>query len=707
MAIAAFIAFIAALFSAALAFTVAWRGGRTIHRSFAAGMFVLAVESLFNGLAFVADVPEEQVFWQQCRLIAMAFLPGIWLFFSLSYGRGNYRDFIRRWRFILAAAFLIPIGLAILFQGQLISGINIANGRKLFVLMGVGVTLNLLFLAGAVLVLMNLERTFRSAIGTMRWRIKFMIVGLGVLFAVRCYCASQAILFHAVDLSLQTLSGVALFAACALISRSLFRTGHFDVDIYPSHSLLQNSLTALLGGIYLLVIGIFANVVAYLGGDNAFAAKAFFILIALVLLAVLLLSDRVRLWSARFVSRHFQRPQYDYRDLWRKFTESTASCAGPNDLAQATVKFTANIFHVLSVTIWLVDENGEQLTFAASTSLSAPQTGDIGIDKDESRELLAALKQKSGPFDIDLSREKLAATLKKMHPTEFTGGGRRVCAPLAVGGVWLGFIILGDRIGGVSFSGQDLDLLKCIADEIAASLLNSQLSRKLLQAKELEAFQTMSAFFVHDLKNAASSLKLMVKNLPVHFDDPAFREDALRGMSKSVAHINRLIERLTLLRNELKIMPTEGDLNDWLSKSLADFEKNSGAHLVKDLRPLPKLSFDHDQLLKVLTNLALNAKEASPADEPIHVATTQVNGWAVLSVSDHGCGMNREFLNRSLFRPFQTTKKNGIGIGMFQSKIIIEAHRGRIEVQSETGKGTTFRVFLPFHQDHESNIAHS
>jgi putative PEP-CTERM system histidine kinase len=294
-----------------------------------------------------------------------------------------------------------------------------------------------------------------------------------------------------------------------------------------------------------------------------------------------------------------------------------------------------------------------------------------------------------------------------MHPAEFTRGGRRVCAPLADAGAWLGLIILGDRIGGVPFSGQDLDLLKCIADEIAASLLNAQLSKKLLQAKELEAFQTMSAFFVHDLKNAASALNLMLKNLPVHFDDPAFREDALRGMSKSVAHINRLIERLTLLRHELKIMPTEGDLNDWLSKSLAEFEKNSGANLLKDLKPLPRLFFDREQLLKVLTNLALNAQEASAPDEPIRVATTQRNGWAILSVSDNGCGMNREFLNRSLFRPFQTTKKNGLGIGMFQSKMIIEAHRGRIEVQSETGKGTTFRVYLPVIQDDESQIAHS
>ena len=79
----------------------------------------------------------------------------------------------------------------------------------------------------------------------------------------------------------------------------------------------------------------------------------------------------------------------------------------------------------------------------------------------------------------------------------------------------------------------------------------------------------------------------------------------------------------------------------------------------------------------------------------ISIETGQNNGWAVLAVKDSGCGMSPDFLKRSLFRPFQTTKKNGFGIGMFQSKMIVEAHKGRIEVESELGKGTTFRVLLP------------
>src|SRR5208283_4347246 len=165
----------------------------------------------------------------------------------------------------------------------------------------------------------------------------------------------------------------------------------------------------------------------------------------------------------------------------------------------------------------------------------------------------------------------------------------RVCVPIVGGGEVLGLMILGDRVGGVTFSWQDFDLFKCIADQVAAGLLNTQLSQKLLQTKEMEAFQTMSAFFVHDLKNTTSTLNLMLKNLPVHFNDPEFRADALRGISKVVAHIDRLIGRLGLLRHELQIKPVESDLNEVVVRALAGWEEAAGVSLVKNLGPLPKI----------------------------------------------------------------------------------------------------------------------
>ena len=82
-------------------------------------------------------------------------------------------------------------------------------------------------------------------------------------------------------------------------------------------------------------------------------------------------------------------------------------------------------------------------------------------------------------------------------------------------------------------------------------------------------------------------------------------------------------------------------------------------------------------------------------DGEIVVSTGARDGWVELSVKDNGCGITKEFMDQFLFRPFRTTKTQGTGIGLFQSKMIVEAHNGIIEVDSREGQGSTFRVLLP------------
>ena len=692
--------FASAIFCGVLALIVAWNARRSLaHWAFVAGMVALAAEDVCFALTSDAASPEEMVYWQNWRLVAMSFLPGIWLLFSLTYARGNYSEFLKRWRLVLVAAFVFPIGVAILCGDDLIAinkvGQNPETGNWMFGLGFPGTVLNLLCLVGAVLVLMNLERTYRAAVGTMLWRIKFMILGLGVIFAVQAYASSQVLLFHAVNLSLEAVTATATLLGGALILRSLFRAGHFDTDVYPSQSAIHGSLTVLLAGAYLLIVGVFAKVVAYLGGDASFTMKAFVLLVILVLLAIVLLSDRVRLHTRRFVSRYFQRPLYDYRSVWRRFTEDTAACVNAAELCQAAVKLVTDIFQALSVTLWLVDDKRENFVFAASTFLSEAKANNLKPQNTEAMEVMRALEKHPDPVDLDASKESWTEVIRRCHPDEFRKGGHRVSVPMISGGEVMGLIILGDRVGGVGFSWQDFDLLKCIADQLAAGLLNAQLSQRLLQAKEMEAFQTMSAFFVHDLKNTTSTLNLMLKNLPEHFNDPEFRADALRGIAKTVEHINHLIGRLSLLRHELRIKPVESDLNEVVARSLAGWEEAAGVSLLKNLGAIPKIPLDQEQMLKVVTNLVLNAREAVLPSGEVRIETAQSNGWVILTVSDNGCGMAPEFLNRSLFRPFQTTKKNGLGIGLFQSKMIVEAHKGKVQVESQPGKGTTFRIILP------------
>jgi putative PEP-CTERM system histidine kinase len=259
----------------------------------------------------------------------------------------------------------------------------------------------------------------------------------------------------------------------------------------------------------------------------------------------------------------------------------------------------------------------------------------------------------------------------------------------------VGALVLADRVNGADYTVEELELLQCIADQMTSVLLNLRLANEVARARELEAFRTMSAFFVHDLKNAAASLNLMLKNLPVHFDDPAFREDALRGVGNTARRIDEMIARLSALRQRPDVKPVEADLNELVSEAVERLDGMPDVELTKELQPLPGILADREQIQSVVTNLLLNARDAVGPGGRIQVRTDQRGGRVVLSVADNGCGMSPAFLKDSLFLPFQSTKTKGLGIGMFQSRMIVEAHGGSIQVESETGKGTTVRVSLP------------
>jgi putative PEP-CTERM system histidine kinase len=686
--------FIPALLAVGLAVAIIFREGkRWAHRCFVLGLLLLAAESAACGFSLLGLTPDERISFQILHFGIAAFLPVTWVAFSLLYSRGNSAIFLKKWRGILIFLGIAPIVvLAISGTDLVMQELRDPAGNVIYATGLGGVILEILILTSAVVTLMNLERTFKASVGTMRWQIKFMLLGVAAIFGARIYTASQVILFRSITFPLELINSTALFLGCVLLIRALTRAGLFKVDVYPSERVLQSSIAGLLAGAYLLVVGVFARVVSKLGGDSAFALKAFLIILGLAGLAVLLLSERLRQHVHDFVARHFARPHYDYRTAWLTLTERTASILDPEQLSRTIANWISETLHVLSVTIWLLDEQSGELNLVASTCFTETISPAEGSAQ---QSVVHGLSQSPDPFIVEDKRAAWVETLKGYYADYFKSGGSRVCVPLLAGGKVAGMITLGDRVNAAPYGGEELDLLKCIGEQFASNLLNLKLSTELVQAKELEAFQTISAFFVHDLKNTASTLSLMLQNFRTHIDNPEFREDALRAISKATNHIQELIQRLSMVRQRLELRKKGFDLNDLLKTSTECLAGRPGVKVVQDLATMPRVDADPEQLNKVFTNLLLNAAEAVSNQGEVRLSTCQQNGWLVVSVADNGCGMSPEFIKRSLFRPFHSTKKGGLGIGMFHTRMIVEAHKGKIEVQSEPGVGTSFRVLLP------------
>ena len=167
---------------------------------------------------------------------------------------------------------------------------------------------------------------------------------------------------------------------------------------------------------------------------------------------------------------------------------------------------------------------------------------------------------RSSPFDLEGINEAWAQEMRQLNPAAFPNGGNRWCVPLRAGEQSLGALVLADRVNGASYTAEQLQLLQCIADQMTSVLLNLRLANEVARSREMDAFRTMSAFFVHDLKNTAASLNLMLKN-------PAFREDTLRGIANTARRIDKVIARLSALQQWPAFHPVEADLNQLVSEA--------------------------------------------------------------------------------------------------------------------------------------------
>ena len=250
---------------------------------------------------------------------------------------------------------------------------------------------------------------------------------------------------------------------------------------------------------------------------------------------------------------------------------------------------------------------------------------------------------------------------------------------------------------------QSSDDYRALADNInvMTDQLRAQIARE-AESRQFESFMRISAMLTHDLKNAIEGLSLTVGNMERHFDNPQFRADALKGLTGATDKLKALVTRLsrpmTSLSGEHK-RPTNIDLVPIIQRVIATTaEPSRGKHsIVTRLPPSLYVLADPARVEEVLENLVLNALEAmvdKGGTLTIEAGQT-ANGAPVFSVSDTGRGMSRHFVETRLFRPFSTTKKTGIGLGLYTCREVIKASGGTIEVESVEGAGTTFRVVLP------------
>ncbi len=666
-----------------------------------------------TGLAGLCVVGFLAVTW---KLVRMGADPGVrgWVYllvgmgapvmistylFSLVMGRESASASIRNSvRTFIGLTALGIVSIFLLRQEQFVSGYRWNAGSGSVLLGPMGKAYLSYLLVGAVFVGYNMESTYRLAGGEARVRLRAGILGLFGVLGFYTYVLTTGLLYSAIEIDNLVAAVVPLTVAAILVSYSFLRGTLADTSVPVSRSVVYSSFTAFAAALYVLAMGLAAQLASLTRWTPGQVVTVSFIFLVILFAAAFLLSNRFQRSLRRFIDRNFYVNRYDYRAQWFRVTRTLEPGHGSDGVLVEAEALFREVFLADQVTLSMRERGG---------SVLRPRIGRGKDDRDalllDSSPLCRKLEEERRPLLLDRQRDDLEYIpiyVENQEWLEHTAS--QVIAPLFVGRELLGLVGLERSHPDDRFSYEDLDLLDCMAAQVAAVYRSMELARDLSEAREMQLLSQWSSMILHDLKNYLSPLRLIVQNMRIHMGNPEFQREAVEDLAAVTERMERMVKRLSELRQGPRITEGAVDMNEVVVRALAALQLSRRQSLTveRDLVAAEFVAGDASLLTRVVENLVGNAVDAMDGRGTLTVRTQVVrvagNGGrtVVLTVEDTGPGMDEAFQREKLFRPFATTKKKGLGLGLYQVRSIVEAHGGEIQVRSIPGEGTVFRVIL-------------
>ena len=547
--------------------------------------------------------------------------------------------------------------------------------------------------------LLMVEQIFRNLGEDSRWNAKPVCMGLACVFLFDIYLYSEALLFGRFDADAQNVRGAIHALAVPFLLVASRRGPNWIVKLQVSRAAAFYSATLFLAGAYLLFMAAVGYYVRYFGGDWGRALQLSLLVAGLAFLGMLVFSGALRSWLRVFVGKHFYRYRYDYREEWLRFTAMLSAKRSPQEMGELIVRGLAKMVECPAGSLWTRD--GSDAAFMQSAHWNTPQ---VTEPEPPDSSLCTFLQANGWVIDLDEFRSSPRRYGSLALPTWLLGARNGwLVVPLLVGKELLGFAVLARPITAIKLNWEVLDLLKTAGRQAAGYLAQMQATEALLDARKFEAFNRMSAFVVHDLKNIVAQLSLMLKNAERLHDNREFQQDMLLTVESSLEKMRRL-----MLQLREGATPTGGGRGVELSpivRRLVSLAKSQGRELQVNESERLSTRGHEDRLERVLGHLVQNALDATPAAAKVWLKTERYSGQVRVEVGDTGAGMTEEFVRTRLFRPFNTTKHNGMGIGTYESFQYIRELGGTITVNSQPAEGTVISVLLPlFEAQHSSDL---
>ena len=578
---------------------------------------------------------------------------------------------------------LVLIGVSYLaFLGATVSGrIDLETVTALGIMPSVAARVGL-----AVLGMLLVEQLYRNKSEQERWAIKFACLGIGGMFAYDFYMFSDAMLFHKVNPEIWAARGAVNALTVPLIAVSVGRSATWATELALSRRVMFHSAALFGSAIYLLTMGSAGYYLRYFGGSWGSVMQVTFSFGALALLVGILFSGTFRAWLKVFISKHFYSYNYDYREEWLRFT-ATLSQPGPG-LGDRAVQAVGALVESPGGLLWVGRESGN---FEPSANWQvAPSHVVEPADSAFCRYL------ESSQWVVDLQEYALMPEKYDDVPMpEWLATLPRawLIVPLMMQGRLFGFIVLQQPRSAIKLNWEVIDLLKIAGSQAASYMAQYDAANQLMVARQFESFNRMSTFVVHDLKNLVSQLSLLMSNAERHKHNPEFQQDMIETVNFSVQKMKLLLQKLsrTVAPERAGALPMESLVRQAVALKAA-FEPQPVLTVVD---PGLVVNADWERLERVVGHLIQNAIEATSKDGRVGIELARDGQAVMLRISDTGEGMSEEFIRERLFKPFETTKSAGMGIGVFESQEYIRELGGELDVTSVPSLGSTFTIKLP------------
>ncbi len=596
-------------------------------------------------------------------------------------------------------------------------------------LAGVGLLVNgglLLALVAMVLI----EQVYRNANRAGRYALRYIVIAIGVLFAYDLYLFSQAQLLKAIEPTSWAARGLVNILVVPLVALAARRNPHWSLNVFVSRHVVFYTTSFLVIGAYLLLMAAGGYAILLYGGTWGHVAQVVFLAGAGIVLLVLLSSASLRRRLRVFLTKHFYRNKYDYRIEWLRFVDTLSRRDADADTLGNAVRSIAQIVGSPGGVLFLpADTEGDFVAAAAWPANEWPTSRYPPMAAAE--ELPQFLGRSQWVVDLRELRASPDVYQNLALPEFITAQARfRLIVPLMLKDDLLGFVVLADPPPPFEITYEDRDLLKTVGRDVATHIAQHDADRRLAESRQFEAYHRLTAFVMHDLKNLAAQLSLVVSNAEKHRHKPEFVDDAISTIAHSAARMQRLIEQLQGRESRSTIRRI--GLADVARDACARCAVRQPQPACGDLDPVAIVLADPERLTMMVEHLLRNAQDATPESGSVRVevsvdleADADASGTsglypalvvdgpmgvaaeggaaaqerlevAKLTVTDTGSGMSADFIKERLFRPFDSTKgSKGMGIGVYQVREYVHSIGGRVRVRSVPGEGTSFILRLP------------